>query len=77
MKEKQYKKKEQKKEKKAQTKQSELKSLKKYHRLDFVLCWPTAAGHEACPEIWLLYPVRLQWESDFSFASGYRLQIAS
>ena len=44
----------------------------------FVLCWSSTVGHEAYPQGWLMYTVRLHWEkTNFSFWSGWQLQITS
>lgn len=43
---------------------------------EFVLCWPTAAGHGTCLKV-NVSPVRFLGETDFSFPSGCQLEIVS
>lgn len=39
------------------------KMIQKVYKIptEFALCWSTAQGHGACPEVWLICPVGLHW----------------
>lgn len=46
--------------------------------MEFVLCWPTIPGYEACPSVWWIYAVTLHWRKlIFIFASSNLLQTSS
>lgn len=42
--------------------------------IEFILSLSATLGHEACPEIWRIYPVRLHWRK-LIFACVYQLEI--
>lgn len=37
------------------------RQIKPPNTTEFDLCWSSTAGHEACPEVWFVYWVRLCW----------------
>lgn len=46
--------------------------------MEYVLCWPAIPGHWACPGVWLINPITLQWRKLIvPFASRNELQITS
>lgn len=46
--------------------------------MESVLCWPAIPGHWACPGVWLIDPITLQWRKLIvPFSSRYKLQITS
>lgn len=54
------------KQKTDQTKKCSNKTKKSVQNtIKFVLYWPTAPRHRACPKIWLIYPVRRYWKNLF------------
>ena len=37
--------------------------------IQFILGWPTTPGPTACPEVWLIYTLRLLEKTNYAFAS--------
>lgn len=57
-----------------QTKQEE-KNLQNPTELN--LCWQSIAGHRACPSMWFIYPMRLNWKKLNFPLCGLQLGAAS
>ena len=63
---------------KAKTKQQKKKKKIYKNTIEFILCWPSTAGHRVLPLSVVSFPSETPLEkTTFSFASGYQLEMAS